>query len=1216
MYGTMHVSDKVSYHLSDSFFEKLLASDFVANESEPNTWSEMYDLFGFYRTTKNFGSFYSNFYTSPIEKDYLYSLFRGSNYNLIGLLSRTNEYRQEYQEETYLDMFIYRTGKKYGKRTLGLEDVKSTTWSIEKAQAEMDRDEIDENKQVLLKLLKKRSYAEVLRDAYREKDLDLIDTLNMLSSPKIYNKAMLFDRNEIMANSMDSIMKTGSLFAAVGAAHLPGNKGMIEILRRKGYTVTPIISEYTEKGKKLKKQIEDYFVKPTFEVNTTSDDMVSLPMFPLVLKNGENLESPDLGNGGYINLKRMLLKDFISKKDEKFNHKTLDSLFFENIPGEILEKKSYQEKNYFVYDIKSKTKTGKNERYRYYITPLEIIAVIMSGEGEYVRKYEDEVYNNIKIKSYKQEFVTVIPNKKEFTVKVPAYHAFVGNKRDNKKLEDTEIYAFDEQENAHYFVIESTLMDIANLEDSEFELKRMHYEFYNEHELDSTNTNFDKNKFEFISESKLKEKPIHLKSLLKGNKYYLLGAINASKNKVNEFFNSFEITKAKEDIVYKVFKDTSSHFTVEIPKQQNEYLDFKFERKNRYRDENKTNHFEVKFKNYEFFSPNKNMVEITYSEPHRYESYKNVDSLFVKVKKNISEDFESRSRYNSYDDNDYAVAAAVDSVAVVDIDSGIISSKVEETKTEKFNPLDYKSSTWDKTLALTTNQKLELTNEKFLKDPEHDYYVYEVMATKPKSKQAIKYKIVLKKGEYYTISTLVDKNYKNDNEFIEKVFNTFKVDDNVTSRSLFENKFAFFEEDLNSEHDSIRYSAIKSFYDLRVEDADFPKLKSLIENFEFEKDEMEFLSDIYERIGTLKSPGVVSFLEQSYKKPNVSTQIQFSILRALALQKNKDAYKKIAELLEYDLPISEPFVIRNLFTLFKADLENSQVLYPNILEYYSINEFHEPIVEFTQVLLNSGKVQPKKLKSYKKMLLTNAKLEYKRLLSWKTDKDAEEEDEYSYSDDDDEPVEDFNSYLSILYPFKKEKDIEQLYVKAEKLDLKDLNVAIANRELARNKKLDKASIEKLVSNPKTKYTALQMLYHNKQNDELTKFNRDSIVQAAIHYYDDYDAKNDSIIMLEEKISTVNNKKISYFFYKTIDIDEDSYGKNTEAISAIAFVHDENNNLNLKAFIKLGRERIIEDSEIEQKMKAMIDESLNENHLRVSFSKRRYDDYDEDVYYED
>lgn len=1217
MYGTMHVSDKVSFHLSDSFFEKLLASDFIANESEPNTWTELYDLFGFYRSTKSNGNFYTNFYTSPIEKDYLYSLFRGSNYNLIGLLSRTNQANQEYQEETYLDMFIYRTGKKYGKKTLGLENVKTTTLNIEKAQAEMDISEIDGNKQAFLKLLKKRSYADVLRDAYREKDLDLIDTLNMLSSPKSYNKAMLFDRNEVMSKSMDSIMKTGSLFAAVGAAHLPGKNGMIEMLRRKGYTVTPIISDYTEKGKKLKKQIEDYFVKPVFEINTTSDEMISLPLFPLVLRNDENLESPDLGNGGYVNVKRMLLKDFISKKDEKFNHKTLDSLFFENIPGDILEKKAYQEKGNFVYDIKSKTKTGKNERYRYYITPLEIIAVIMSGEGDYVRKYEDEVYNNIKIKPYKQEFVNIVPNKQNFKVKMPSYYSFVGNKNDNKKLEDTEIYAFDEQENAHYFLIENTLMDISNLEDSEYELKRMHYEFYNAHELDSTQTKFDKNKFEFTSQSKLKEKNIHLKSLLKGNKYYLLGTVNASKNKAETFFNSFEITPAKEEIVYKTFKDSTAHFTVEIPKQQNEYLDFKFERKNRYQKEDKTNHFQVKFKSFEIFSPNKNVVEITYSQPHRYESYAVLDSLFNRIKKNLTTDFESRnySDANEYEDIDYDTAVV--EVAAGGMDSFDASATSEDgKKEEKFNPLDYKSSTWDKTLALSSNQKLELTNEKFTKDEANDFYVYEVLATKPKSIQAIKYKIVLKKGEYYTLTTLVNRDYKNDNPFIEKVFNTFKVDDKIASRTFFENKFNLFEEDLNSEHDSIRYSAVKSFGNLRIEEADFPKLKALIENFEFRKEETEFKGDLYESIGSLKSAEVLPFLEQAYKAQDVSTQTQFSILRALTFQKTKMAYKKIAELLEYDLPISDNYVISGLFNLFTSDLENSQVLYPNILEYYSINEFHEPIVDFVQVLLNSEKVSPKKLKSYKKMLLTNAKLEYKRVASWKSEDEASDEDEYSYRDKNSAPVEALNSYLSILYPFKTEKDISQLYTKAEKLDIEDLNVAIANRELARNKKLDKNSIEKLIENPKTKYTAFQMLYHNKQMDELNKFSKDSIVKNAIHYYEDFDAKNDSIVMLDEKIITLKDKKISYFFYKKIDIEEDSYGKNSEKLTAIAFVHDENNKLNLKAFRRFDEEKIIEDNEIQHKIKVMIDESLNDNHLRVSFSNGRGNEFDEEVYYED
>src|SRR5690606_19037561 len=38
LYGTMHVSERIAFHLSDVFFEKLLATDKVALESNPETW--------------------------------------------------------------------------------------------------------------------------------------------------------------------------------------------------------------------------------------------------------------------------------------------------------------------------------------------------------------------------------------------------------------------------------------------------------------------------------------------------------------------------------------------------------------------------------------------------------------------------------------------------------------------------------------------------------------------------------------------------------------------------------------------------------------------------------------------------------------------------------------------------------------------------------------------------------------------------------------------------------------------------------------------------------------------------------------------------------------------------------------------------------------------------------------------------------------------------
>src|SRR4030095_7123610 len=50
------------------------------------------------------------------------------------------------------------------------------------------------------------------------------------------------NRNKVMATKMDSLMHLQSMFTAVGAAHLPGDKGVIALLKQRGYTVEPVFS--------------------------------------------------------------------------------------------------------------------------------------------------------------------------------------------------------------------------------------------------------------------------------------------------------------------------------------------------------------------------------------------------------------------------------------------------------------------------------------------------------------------------------------------------------------------------------------------------------------------------------------------------------------------------------------------------------------------------------------------------------------------------------------------------------------------------------------------------------------------------------------------------------------------------------------------------------------------------------------------------------------
>lgn len=56
----------------------------------------------------------------------------------------------------------------------------------------------------------------------------------------LFLKYLISDRNHVMADRAVPIIDKGSAFIAVGALHLPGTDGVIELLRAKGYRVVPL----------------------------------------------------------------------------------------------------------------------------------------------------------------------------------------------------------------------------------------------------------------------------------------------------------------------------------------------------------------------------------------------------------------------------------------------------------------------------------------------------------------------------------------------------------------------------------------------------------------------------------------------------------------------------------------------------------------------------------------------------------------------------------------------------------------------------------------------------------------------------------------------------------------------------------------------------------------------------------------------------------------
>ncbi|MBL7730773.1 MAG: TraB/GumN family protein [Chitinophagaceae bacterium] len=83
---------------------------------------------------------------------------------------------------------------------------------------------------------------QALLKAYKEQDLEKLGKMISQSEDEMmqYDDLLLNNRNRNWVEKLKKLMPQKSLVVAVGAGHLPGEKGVIALLRLAGYTVTPM----------------------------------------------------------------------------------------------------------------------------------------------------------------------------------------------------------------------------------------------------------------------------------------------------------------------------------------------------------------------------------------------------------------------------------------------------------------------------------------------------------------------------------------------------------------------------------------------------------------------------------------------------------------------------------------------------------------------------------------------------------------------------------------------------------------------------------------------------------------------------------------------------------------------------------------------------------------------------------------------------------------
>ena len=139
-----------------------------------------------------------------------------------------------------MEQLVLKEARKEGVKIKGIETAKfqmSIFDSIPyKFQAEQLLKMIEDGEK------KDGSEMKLITDAYRSQDLSVIQEMTRTADLGIANftDILLNNRNRNWAEKLKILMTEKSLVVAVGAGHLPGDQGLINLLKKAGYKVEPV----------------------------------------------------------------------------------------------------------------------------------------------------------------------------------------------------------------------------------------------------------------------------------------------------------------------------------------------------------------------------------------------------------------------------------------------------------------------------------------------------------------------------------------------------------------------------------------------------------------------------------------------------------------------------------------------------------------------------------------------------------------------------------------------------------------------------------------------------------------------------------------------------------------------------------------------------------------------------------------------------------------
>jgi uncharacterized protein YbaP (TraB family) len=240
LFGTMHLNDKRLFHFGDSLYSALERTEGFAMEVNPDEMAaylinNMLDESKSRKLDELLGDDYDKYsdaLSRKLDKP-------AADITANDILKERNKWVNQFMEKgempTFVDAYLFDIARRQGKWVGGIEDIADQAGILEELVDKWDIEVIvagepDAGKDVFDKMVR----------LYLDQDIQGID--EMVSGNAKHRDILLIRRNVKMARRMDSLSAIRTTFFAVGAAHLPGDSGVITLLRKRGFVVEPVFA--------------------------------------------------------------------------------------------------------------------------------------------------------------------------------------------------------------------------------------------------------------------------------------------------------------------------------------------------------------------------------------------------------------------------------------------------------------------------------------------------------------------------------------------------------------------------------------------------------------------------------------------------------------------------------------------------------------------------------------------------------------------------------------------------------------------------------------------------------------------------------------------------------------------------------------------------------------------------------------------------------------